>query len=224
MKERLNREMIALRAVKEFKDGDCVNLGFGMPGLCTLFVPEGKDLIFHAEHGVVGYGRVLGEEDRDQWDFDLINASGQFVAPLGGMCFTDQGTTLAMARIGRVDVTVFGALQVSEKGDLANWTTSTEVSQFVIGGAMDMPIGGKKVIVTMEHTTKKGNPKVVKKCTYPLTAKKCVSLIITDLAVIEVTKDGLLLKEVAPGWTVEEIQSLTEPQLIIAKDIKEIEL
>jgi len=221
MKPRLPRDVVALRAAKEFKDGDCVNLGHGIGTLCSNFIPEDRTVIFHSENGVINYGHVLTEEEEDKADFDLVNASGSFVAPAPGMCFVDHATSLALVRRGRVDITVLGALEVSEKGDLANWTT-TGLAGGTLGGAMDMPVGTKKVIVAMEHTTSKGVPKIVKRCKYPLTGKECVDLLVTDLAVIEVTQEGLLVKEIAPEWTIEEVQGLTEPKLLIAEDITEM--
>lgn len=139
------------------------------------------------------------------------------------MCFFHSADSFGMIRGGHIDITMLGGLQVSEKGDLANWLIP-ERGVGNIGGGMDLAVGAKRVIVLMEHVTKKGEPKIVKQCSYPLTAKECVDLIITDLAVIEVTKEGLVLKEIAPGWTVEGVQALTEPKLIIAPDLKEIEL
>lgn len=221
MKPKLDRETIALRAAKEFPDGAVVNLGGGIPTLAANFVPEGKTVIFHSENGMLGFGPV--EYDEDKQSVYLMNASAQLVQPRLGMCFFDHATSFAMIRGGHVDITVLGALQVSEKGDLANWMIP-ERKVGVIGGAMDLVFGCKRVIVTMEHTTPKGELKILKKCTYPITGPRCTDLIITDLAVIKVTEDGLLLKEIAPGWTVEEIQAVTEPKLIVAEDLKEITL
>ncbi len=223
MKEGLSQEVIAMRAAKEFKDGDYVNLGYGIPNLCALFVLRDKEVVFHAEHGVLGYGPLLLEEEREKANFDYVEAGERFFHPKPGMCFFDKALSFDMIWGGHLDITVLGALEVSEKGDLANWTRGgVEVGG--IGGSMDLAVGPKRVIVAMEHTTRKGEPRVVKKCKFPLTGKECVNLIITSLAVIEVTKEGLLLKEIAPGWTVEGIQELTEPELIIAGDLKEIEL
>jgi acetate CoA/acetoacetate CoA-transferase beta subunit len=222
MKTRLEPEVIAMRAAKEFRDGDCVNLGLGIGGLCANFIPEGRTVFFQSETGVVGYGHVLTEEEADKADIDLIDASGQFVATKSGMCFMDHAMAMAIPRGGHLNVSVLGALQVSEKGDLANWSLG-DPADCNIGGAMDS-VAAKKVIICMTHTNKKGEPKILKKCTLPLTCPNCVDLIITDIAVIEVTKDGLLLKEVAPGGTPEEVQASTEPQLIVADDLKEIEL
>lgn len=223
MKERLSEEIIAMRAAKELQDGDCVNLGTGIPLLCASFAPEGRDVFFEAEHGILGYGPILSIDEWEKIDFDLIDAGGRFLMPRPGMCFFDMDVSFDMIRGGRLDATILGGLQVSEKGDLANWTIGG-VESVAIGGSMDLAVGAKRVIVTMTHTTKEGMPKILKQCTYRLTAKECVDLIVTDLAVIEVTPEGLLLKEVAPGWTAEEVQALTEPKLIIAPDLKEIDL
>lgn len=223
MKTRLPVEAIALRAAKEFQDGDCVNLGAGLPDYCTYFVPEGRQVFFHAENGVIGFGRILSEEEWKLADFDLVNAGPRLVAPKPGMCFTDHGTSFDLVRGGHINTTVLGALEVSEKGDLANWSMG-DMAGAGIGGAMDMPIGPGKVIIIMEHTTKKGAPRIVKQCKFPLTAKERVNLIVTDLAVVEVTEDGLILKEIAPGWTPEEVQALTEPKLIVSEELKEMEL
>jgi 3-oxoacid CoA-transferase subunit B len=211
-----------MRVGRELFDGAVVNLGFGMPTLASTYVPEGIRVIFHSENGVLGYGSILTEEQEDQWDNDLVNASGQFVAPAAGMSLFDIATSFGMIRGGHIDISVLGALQVSERGDLANWRAPGRTGG--MGGAMDLAVGCKKVIVTMEHTTKQGEPKIVKECAYPLTAKSCVNLILTDVAVIEVGQEGLVLKEIAPGWTVDEVQDLTEPRLNIAPDLKEIEL
>jgi len=221
MKQRLDHFTIAMRATREFFDGAIVNLGFGIPSLVSAYVPEGKRVIFHAENGILGYGSPLTDEDRDKWDYDLINATGQFVTSLPGMSFFGVDTSFGMIRGGHIDITILGGLQVSQEGDLANWRVPGRTGG--MGGAMDLAVGARKVIVTMEHTNKSGQPKIVEECTYPLTARRCVNLIITDLAVIEVAPDGLLLKEVAPGWTTDEVQQLTEPRLAVAPDLKEIE-
>lgn len=223
MKARLSREAMAMRVAKEFFDGAVVNLGIGIPTLASSFVPEGRTVIFHTENGALGFGSVLTERELDRVDVDLINAGGQFVSRLPGMCFFDSATSFAMIRGGHIDITVLGGLQVSEKGDLSNWLFP-ERGIGNIGGGMDLAANTPKVIVAMEHTAKEGKPKIVKRCAFPLTAKECVKLVVTDLAVIEVTLPGLVLKEIAPGWTPQEIQALTEPPLILAPDLKEIEL
>jgi len=222
MKPRLDEMMIARRAAKEFADGAVVNLGFGMPGLCSTFVPEGRKVIFQTENGALGFGPVLTEEQRDQWDYYLVNASGQFVSWSPGMSLFDSATSFGMIRGGHIDITVLGALQVSERGDLANWSAPRRAGG--MGGAMDLAIGARKMIVVMQHTARDNEFKILRECTYPITAKECVNLIVTDLVVIEVTNRGLVLKEFAPSWTAEEIQQLTEPELIIAADLKEMQL
>lgn len=219
MKQRLDEQTIALRVTKEFKDGDVVNLGYGMPGLAINFIPEGRTVLFQIENGLLGAGPLAapGEEDED-----LYNASGQYLTPLPGMSIFNSAESFDMILGGHIDITVLGAYQVSEKGDLANWRTAERLG-IGMGGAMDLAVGAKYLIVTMLHTTRDSKPRIVKECDYPITARECVDLIVTDLAVIEVTKGGLVLKEVAPGWSVDEVQAVTEPKLIVAKDLKEIE-
>lgn len=220
MKSRLDEQTIALRAAREFTDGSVVNLGYGMPGLCANLVPEGKAVFFQSENGMLGYGSLAADTEKD---YEIINSSDQPVTPLPGMCFFDSAASFDMIRGGHIDIVVLGAYQVSEKGDLANWGRPGRPATGM-GGAMDLAVGAKRVIATMLHTTKEGEPRIVRKCTFPLTAKQCVSLIITDLAVIEVSREGLILREIAPGWTVQEVQSLTEAELILTPDLKEIEL
>jgi len=224
MKERLTREVIAMRVAKELFDGAVVNLGIGIPTLVSNFIPEGKSIIFQSENGVLGFGQVVNQGDfSEKADIDFINAGGQYITPLSGMCFFNLAESFAMIRGGHVDVAILGAIEVSERGDLANWMIpSRKVGG--IGGGMDLAFNAKKVIVATGHTTKDGKAKIVKRCRAPLTAPKCVDLIVTDIAVIEVTEGGLVLKEFAPGWQVQEIQALTEPKLHIAKDLKELEL
>lgn len=221
MKTRLDEEVMALRVAREFKDGMVINLGFGMPTLAANFVPQDVEVLFHTENGCLGFGPIATSVEEE--DFNLINASAQFVTAQLGMSFFDHAESFAMIRGGHVDVCVLGGLQVSEKGDLANWLLP-ERQLGNIGGAMDLAFGAVRVIVVMTHTTKENKPKIVNQCTYPLTAPRCVNLIITDIAVIEVTPGGLLLREVAPDWRVEEIQALTEPRLKVAEDLKEIEI
>ena len=221
MKQRLDRDTMGMRAAKELKDGDCVNLGFGIPTLCALYVPDG--VRFETEAGLLGYGRLVMADEIDKADWHYIDASGRFCTPAPGMAIFDVVTSFAMIRSGRL-ISIMGGFQVSERGDLANWNTGGDALGGTIGGAMDLAVGSRMLIIIMEHTTKEGKPRIVKKCTYPLTAKESVDLIVTDLAVIEVTPGGLLLKEVAPGWTAYEIQGLTEAELIISPDLKEVEL
>jgi 3-oxoacid CoA-transferase B subunit len=220
MKSRLDEQTITLRAAREFTDGSVVNLGYGMPGLCANFVPEGRTVFFQSENGVLGYGSLAADEEKD---YELINASDQPVTPAQGMCFFDSAASFDMIRGGHIDIVVLGAYQVSEKGDLANWGRPGRPATGM-GGGMDLAVGAGRVIITMLHTTKEGEPRIVRDCTFPLTARRCVNLIITDLAVIEVTREGLMLWEIAPGWTVPEVQALTDARLTPASDIREMEL
>ncbi|MEE2885127.1 MAG: 3-oxoacid CoA-transferase subunit B [Chloroflexota bacterium] len=219
-KERLHREIIAMRVAREFEDGNVVNLGLGIPTLCSQFVPEGNSVIYHAENGILNYGPMAEEGEED---VDLTNAGGQFLAWVPGMAFFDSADSFGMIRGGHIDVSVLGALQVSEKGDLANWMLPQRGIGNV-GGAMDLASGAKRTIVAMEHVDKKGSPKIVQECTFPLTGTRCVSLIVTDIAVIEIKEEGLLLKEVAPGWTIEEIQDETDAELKVASDLQDFVL
>ena len=221
MKARLSRDTIALRAAKEFTDGAVVNLGGGIPTLAANFVPEGRSVIFHTENGALGFGPVPSSQSQE--DAYLMGANGLPFMPLPGICFFHHADSFAMIRGGHIDITVLGALQVSEKGDLANWTFP-ERGIGNIGGGMDLAFGCNQVIIAMEHIAPTGELKILTECTYPITAVGCVKLIVTNLAVIEVVKEGLVLKEVYPGLTPEVIQSVTEPKLIIAPDLKEIEL
>ncbi len=220
-KQRLDRETIAMRAARELREGDYVNLGLGIPNLCALHIPDG--VIFQSENGVLGYGPLVMEDDIEKADFHRVDAGGRFWTPAPGMALFDVLTSFAMIRCGRL-ITILGGLQVSEKGDLANWNKGDDALGGTIGGGMDLAVGSRKVIVTMEHTSKDGSPKILRQCTCPLTARQCVDLIVTDIAVIEVTPQGLLLREIAHGWTSAEVQAVTEPELTVAPDLKEIEL
>ena len=220
MKERLEREVIAMRVAKELENGSYVNLGIGIPTLVSNFLPPDLTVFYHSESGVLNCGPLADEGEED---IDLINAGGQFLKSVPGMSFFSSAHAFAMIRGGHVDATVLGALQVSETGDLANWMLPQR-GVGNIGGAMDLCAGAKRVIVAMEHTDSQGQPKVVEQCTYPLTGKECVSLVVTDVAVMSVTAKGLLLREVAPGWTADDVQKITEARLALAHDLKEIEL
>ena len=223
MKSRLTRELMAMRIAQELFDGAVVNLGIGIPTLVSSYIPEGMTIIFHTQNGALGFGPVVtADELGEKADIDLINAGGQYVTPLPGMSFFHHADSFGMIRGGHVDITVLGALQVSEKGDLANWMFP-ERGVGNIGGGMDLAVGAKKVIAATEHVTKKGEFKILKKCNFPLTGKECVDLVVTDIAVMEITAKGLLLREVAPSWTPEDVQKLTEPRLSIAPDLKEIQ-
>ena len=219
-KQRLEREVVAMRVAKELPDGSYVNLGIGIPTLVSGFVAEGSVVFYHSESGVLNCGSLADEGEED---IDLINAGGQFLQPVPGMAFFSSVEGFAMIRGGHVDVTVLGAHQVSARGDLANWMLP-ERGVGNIGGAMDLAAGTKQVIVAMEHTDRHNHFKIVEECDYPITGKTCVSLIVTDLAVMQPTEQGLVLKEVAPGWTPEEVQELTGARLILAPDLKEYEL
>ncbi len=219
-KQRLEREVVAMRVAKELHDGSYVNLGIGIPTLVSGFVDEESVVFYHSESGVLNCGPLADEGDED---IDLINAGGQFLQPVPGMVFFSTVDGFAMIRGGHVDVTVLGAHQVSARGDLANWMLP-ERGVGNIGGAMDLAAGAKQVIVAMEHTDRHNHSKIVEECDYPITGKACVSLIVTDLAVMQPTEQGLVLKEVAPGWTPEEVQELTGARLILAPDLKEYEL
>ena len=210
-KPRLTREEIAARAAKELPDGAYVNLGWGIPNLIADYLPPGLTVFFHSENGILGMGRRAraGEED-----YDLVDAMKVPVTLTPGASFFHQADAHLMTRGGHLDVAVLGGFQVSEKGDLANWKVPGARGSGGIGGAMDIAAGAKVLIVCMEHTTKEGAPKIVKQCTYPLTALACVDIIVTDLAVIDVRPEGLLLREMAPGWSRKEIQELTGAPLL----------
>jgi 3-oxoacid CoA-transferase subunit B len=221
-KERLPREIVAMRVAKELPDGSYVNLGIGIPTLVSSFVPEGRTVFYHSESGILNCGPVVDPGNVDDEDIDLINAGGQYLQSVGGMSFFDSAEAFAMIRGGHVDVTVLGSHQVSATGDLANWMLPQR-GVGNVGGAMDLATGAR-VIVAMEHTDRSGAPKIVEECTFPLTRKGCVYLIVTDLAVIECDGKGLTLKEVAPDWTPEEVQQLTGAKLTVSPDIREFEL
>lgn len=219
-KQGLTREQIAQRAAQELPDGAYVNLGWGIPNLVAPFIPSDRAVYFHSENGILGMGPRAqpGEED-----YDLVDAMKVPVTLLPGGAFFSQADAHVMTRGGHLDVSILGGLQVSEKGDLANWKVPGTKGSGGIGGAMDIAVGARRLIVTMEHTTKEGAPKIVKTCTYPITALECVHTIITDLAVIEVQRRGLVLLEVAPGLTPADVQKVTEPVLILSEKIREIQ-
>ena len=219
-KPRLEREVIAMRVAKELPDGAYVNLGIGIPTLVSSFVPEGNVVFYHSESGVLNCG-PLAEEGEE--DIDLINAGGQFLEAVPGMAFFNSAEAFAMIRGGHVDVTVLGSHQVSSKGDLANWMLPQR-GVGNVGGAMDLAAGARQVIVAMEHTDRQNRSKIVDECTFPVTGKGCVSMIITDLAVIRCTGQGLELLEVAPGWTAEEVQELTGALMTLSPDLTEYQL
>jgi 3-oxoadipate CoA-transferase beta subunit len=210
-KPRRTREQIAARAARELPDGAYVNLGWGIPNLIADYLPTDLTVFFHSENGILGMGRraQAGEED-----YDLVDAMKVPVTLAPGASFFHQADAHLMTRGGHLDVAVLGGFQVSEKGDLANWKVPGTRGSGGIGGAMDIAAGAKVLIVCMEHNTKDGAPKIVKHCTYPLTALACVDTIVTDLAVIDIRAKGLVLREMAPGWTKKEIQELTGAPLL----------
>jgi len=218
-KPRLTREQVAARAALELKDGDCVNLGWGIPNLVSAYVPAGINVFFHSENGILGMGPRAkpGEED-----YDLVDAMKVPVTVVPGASYFDQGMAHLMTRGRHLDVSMLGGLQVAENGDFANWKVPDSKGSGGIGGAMDIATGARRLVVCMEHNTKDGKPKVVRRCTYPLTALACVSRVVTDLAVLDVMPEGFVLAEVAPGWTPEEVQEQTEARLIARGKVPEM--
>jgi acetate CoA/acetoacetate CoA-transferase beta subunit len=213
------KELIARRVAKELNDGDVVNLGIGLPTMVANYVPKDKDITFQSENGMLGLGPVPAQGHED---FDLTNAGGSPVTMTNGGVFFDSATSFGIIRGGHVDATVLGSLQVDEQGSIANWIIPGKMVPGM-GGAMDLLVGAKKVIVAMQHTS--GDAlKILKRCTLPLTAFKEVNMIVTEFGVMEVTEQGLLLKEIAEGVTVEEIQKITEPTLIISENLKTMEI
>ena len=215
----LTRELIAMRVARELRPGMVVNLGIGLPTLVANFAEPG--VIFQAENGILGYGGIV--EDEALFDSDQINAGGQPVAILPGAAYFGSDASFAMIRGGHIDVAILGGLQVSATGDLANWLVPARGGGS-IGGAMDLAVGARRLIVAMEHTTREGEPRILRQCSYPLTGQGCVKLIVTDLAVIEVTADGVLLREVAPGVSVDDVRARTAAPLALAVDLHEMAL
>jgi 3-oxoacid CoA-transferase B subunit len=220
--EGLPREMIALRVSQEIEDNSYVNLGIGIPTLVSNWL-EGRDVILQSEIGMLKTGGLAEGEQIDQ---DLINASCQPVTEMPGSVYFDICESFAMIRGSHIDVTVMGAFQVNQNGDFASWLNPSRGLNGVgnIGGSMDLAVGAKRLFIAMEHTTNDGSPKLVRDLTYPATARKKVNMIFTDLAVIAVTPEGLLLREVFPGLTPDDIQSITEPRLMVSPDLREMEL
>ena len=220
-KIRLTREQIAERAALELPDGAYVNLGWGIPNLIAAYVPADITVYFHSENGILGMGprAKTGEED-----FDLVDAMKVPVTLIPGASFFSQDAAHVMTRGGHLDFSILGGMQVAENGDLANWRVPGAKGAGNIGGAMDISVGAKRLIITMEHNAKDGSPKIVRRCSCPLTAIECVHTIITDLAVIDVLPEGLVLREVAPGFTSEDVQQFTEPKLRCSDEVPELSL
>ena len=213
------REVIAKRAAKELHDGDVVNLGIGIPTLIPNYLPEGVTVTLQTENGAMGMGPTPEEGKEDK---NLINAGGGAITLLPGACTFDSATSFAIIRGGHVNVSFLGALQVDEKGNLANWIIPGKMAPGM-GGAMDLVVGAKRVILTMEHT-QKGNPKILKECTLPLTAAGQVNMIITEMGVMDITPEGIVLRELHPEFTVEDVQAATQAKLIIDPNLKPMDI
>lgn len=209
------KDIIAARVAKELKDGDVVNLGIGLPTMVANFLPEGVHIVLQSENGIMGMGAAA---EKGKEDVDVVNAGAQYVTVNPGAMFFDSATSFGIIRGGHVDATILGALEVDQHGNLSNWIVPGKMVPGM-GGAMDLVVGAKKVIIAMQHT-QKGAHKILKECRLPYTAVGVVDMIITEMGVMEITKDGIVLKEVNPGYTIEEVQTATEAELILAEDLR----
>ena len=219
-KHRLSRDLMAARTASEFQDGWLVNLGIGMPTLCSDFVPAGRRVIFHSENGLIGYGRNASDDERDP---HVVNAGVQPVLLLPFASIVHHADAFAIIRSGRLDVAVLGAYEVAANGDFANWKTAGRKGGG-IGGAMDIAASAQRVFIMLEHTTRDGAPRLLRRCSLPITAPGVVTLVVPDLGVFEPNGEGFTLREIAPGFTLDEIQQVTAAPLTAAPDLKELSL